>query len=669
MIKRQKFDFPQAYVYLGFIFILCIVIAYFDRFISLIGLVFLAYFIFYNYQLVKNKNEDFLLILKDLSIDMNEYTKQTMLDFPVPFLIMDEDGTIQWHNSTMAQLTNENNLIEKNLQDFFEKFELKIKLKDILPKEKEDVYMSENFSIEDNHYYIKTININKNPLNPSKYVVYFFDTTKEEKLHQDIRNIKPVILYIQVDNFDEVMDSTSQEFKPLLEADIERHIRSWAEKKEALIARLSRDRYLCIFSEPMLSVAEQEKFNLLDDMREIEFSNMMPVTISIGVSTYEHSLIETSKIAFSSLDMALGRGGDQAVCKIYDKTFFYGGRSKTVEKKNRVRARMIAHSLRDLIKKSSNVLVMGHKYPDLDALGSGMGIVGISKMLSTKANIVMASSNKSIDTLYEKIISIDAYKNVFVSPEHAHRYINPDTLLVIVDTHRLSLTEMPELVDKIKNVVMIDHHRRGLEFLDTTILSYHETYASSASELITELIQYVKDGSRIDTITAESLLSGITLDTKNFVFKTGVRTFEAAAFLRKNGADPLEIKKFFKGDYESFMIRNSCSQNVKIVNKLIAIASYDKKLKNPALIASQIADELLNIQGIEASFVIIESIDKFVQVSARSLEKVNVQVIMEKLGGGGHIDTAATQIRKKSLNEVIQMVEETAVNYIKEEEI
>lgn len=664
MNNKLRFNFPEVQLYLAFILVLCIIISYFDRQLGIFIFLILLYLIFYNSKVIKYKNNNLLVDLKNLSIDMDEVSKQTMLSLPIPLCIINPYGNIEWNNCKMATLFSQDNLINQNISDIFQDFDIN----SIIPSNEEHSRTIQNFVIQDKHYNIETINLTKNNSSAKKYVIYFFDITRELELIDEYNEIKPVVAFIQIDNFDDVLDSTANDFKPLLEADIERRIRSWIEKKDGILTKQSRDKFFCIFSEPMLKIAEDEKFNILDDIREIEFSNTIPVTLSIGVSTYEQSLNDTSKNAFSSLDMALGRGGDQAVCKIYDKTVFYGGKSKTVEKKTRVRARMVGHALRDLIKKSSNVLVMGHKYPDLDALGSCMGVSAMAKMLSTPVNIVLGSSNKSIDALYDKIISFDAYKNIFVSGEHVNKLIKDDTLLVIVDTHRASITEMPSLVDKINNIVLIDHHRRGVEFLEKTILSYHETYASSASEMITELIQYVKEGARIDVITAESLLSGITLDTKNFAFKTGVRTFEAAAFLRKNGADPIEIKKFFKGDYESFIIKANCIQNARIIDDVIAIASYNQKIKNPALIASQIADELLNIQGVQASFVIIESSDDFVQVSARSLERINVQVIMEKLGGGGHIDTAATQISQKSVDEVIELVEKTAKDYLKEEE-
>lgn len=346
-----------------------------------------------------------------------------------------------------------------------------------------------------------------------------------------------------MDNFNDVVESAADDFRPLLEADIERHIRFWVEKKDGVLTKLSKDKFFCVFNEPMLKQAEDEKFSILDDLREIELSNTIPVTLSIGASTYEQNLAYTNKNAMSALDMALGRGGDQAVCKIYDKTVFYGGKSKAVEKKTRVRARIVGHAMRDLIKKSSNVLVMGHSYPDLDAIGACMGIVAICNMLESPVKIVLSSSNKSIDDLYYKIKNTEGYKDIFITHDETSKYINEQTLLIVVDTNKASLTEMPQLTEIVDKIVLVDHHRRGIEFLDKAVLTFHETYASSASEMITELVQYVKDGAKLDVLTAEALLSGITLDTKILHLIQEFVLLKLQHFCRKNRSRSVRNKK------------------------------------------------------------------------------------------------------------------------------
>ncbi len=661
MTNKLRFNFPEIKLYWIVIAVYCGIITYYDKYIGIFSIILSIYLIYYNSRVMKYKNNDFLIDLKNLSIDMDEITKQTMLNFPVAFCIINDSGKIQWNNSKLALALSNDNLIDTDISDILD-VDLAKKL-----SENTDVFFEyKDYIINEKHYKIQVIDISKKQ-KIKKYAVYFFDTNEEFNILEQYNNIKPVFTFIQVDNFDEVLNSSADDFKPLLEADIERRIRYWLERKDGIFTKLSKDKYFCIFHEPMLKVAEEEKFNVLDDLREIEMSNTIPVTLSIGVSTYEKSLINTYKNAIAALDMALGRGGDQAVCKLHERTIFYGGKTKSVEKRTRVRARIVGRSMRDLFEKADNILIMGHTYPDLDSLGSCMGVYAIAQILNKEAKVILEKSNKSIEILFNKIRKTEGYESIFISHNEADSLVNDNTVLVVVDTHKASISEYPALVEKIDNIMMIDHHRRGMEFLEKANLIYHETYVSSASEMVTELIQYVEDDAKIDTITAESLLSGITLDTKNFAFKTGVRTFEAAAFLRKNGADPIEVKKLFQGDYESFLLRANCIQNAKIIEEKVAISSYGQKVANPSLTASQIADELLNIRGVQASFVIIEGLNEVIQVSARSLEKINVQIIMEMLGGGGHIDMAATQIKNSTLEEAITMVEEAVEKYFNDE--
>ena len=420
--------------------------------------------------------------------------------------------------------------------------------------------------------------------------------------------------------------------------------------------------------EKALRDLEADKFSILDEIRKIDHGNSLPLTLSIGAASMASDLSSTYKNSITSLDLALGRGGDQAVIRRDERSIFYGGRSKAVEKKTRVKARIIAHALRDLINESESVIIMGHHNPDLDSIGSAIGMYGICKMLSKKAHIVLDHPNSSIDVLYDRLKANDNFKSVFMAKEEALRVMTPSTLLIVVDTHRPSFTEHPALLDISERIVLIDHHRRGVEFIDKAVLVYHETYASSASEMVTELIQYVKDRPYIDTLIAESLLSGITLDTKNFTFKTGVRTFEAAAFLRKFGADTIAVKQLFQGDLDSFLVKAEGIKNAKILGGSIAITSCPENLENPSLIAAQIADELLNIRGVKASFTVAKRSDGLVFISARSLSDVNVHMLMEKLGGGGHIDTAGAQLKDVSTEEAVEKVEELIMEFLKEEE-
>lgn len=660
MSDKLKFNFPEANLYLAFIFTLSVVVGYYDLHLGFAAFLMLGYIFFYNMRMIKTKRSGLMVDLKNLSIDMDQAAKQTLLEFPVSMCMVDKDTRISWSNAIFSKMLGVENTIGMRLCEHLPKLDFKLHLS----KTGSEVSVADSYKIGSGYYDIRLVKISS--ASPEKkYIIYFFDVSGQIETMRKYDDLKPAVLCIQVDSYDEMINSTSDEFRPMLQAEVERRIRAFVENKNGIVSKRSGDKFLCMITDADFRKIEEEKFSILDDVREIEFSNTVPVTLSIGAANFDRNLIETYKSAMAELEIALGRGGDQAVCKIDDKTVFYGGKSRAVEKRTRVRARIVAHAIRDLVQNSSNVLIMGHKYPDLDAIGSAMGVHKMCRILKKPSNIILDSSNASVDELYKDIISRKEYRNTFLPHSEALRNVDDNTVLFVLDTHRPSITEMPEIIPKVKKTVLIDHHRRGIEFLQNAAITYHETYTSSTSEMVTELIQYIKEPAVIDAITANALLAGITLDTKNFSFNTGVRTYEAAAYLRRNLADPLQVKMYFRGDYESFVIRANCVQNARIVDGLYAISSYDKELKNASLIAAQIADELLNIQGIMASFVLITGSDGDIHVSARSLENMNVQLIMEKLGGGGHIDTAAAQIREKTVDEAVHIVENAVQEYVK----
>ena len=473
-------------------------------------------------------------------------------------------------------------------------------------------------------------------------------------------------ILIQTDSLDEVLDSTDEQNKPKITVEIDKLLKQWADKYQLALRKTAKDKYIAIATERDLLAMEENKFAILDDIRAIDFDNTIPVSISMGVSPHTNDLKETLLVAESALDIALARGGDQVAVKRDDKFSFYGGMSKAVEKKTRVKARIVSYALRDLMLESDNIIVMGHNYADLDAVGSALGVVAIAEMLEKPAKVVLTHSNSSIDVLYQRIKAHAKYKDIFITQGEARSLIKSRSLVVVVDTHRPSLTEYPELLTMSERVVVIDHHRRGEEFIENPVLVFHETYASSASEMVTELIQYIKERPVVNPMIAEALLSGITLDTKGFTFKTGVRTFEAAAFLRKHGADTVSVKTLFQGDMETFRVKADAMNRLKVIGDCAALTYCEKTMENPQLAASKIADELLNLKGIQASFVLAEDFSEEIQVSARSLGKINVQVIMERLGGGGHMETAATQMKNTAMTDAIDKVEEQIMIYLKE---
>lgn len=599
--------------------------------------------------------------VETFNMTMDYKTRQSISNLNLPLCMCNTEGIIVWYNKKFSEMVGKKGLFGDKINDYFYEIEL-----DIIMEHANGFVEIDN---REDRYFKAIYTLNKAKEEKDNTVmIYFQDITDLENMKQLYEHSKPVVITANVDSFDEVFDSTDEKNRPQLEAEIERLMKKWAEEHKLAIRKISKDKYFIVTTEDELIKMEEERFAILDNIRSIDIKNLIPISISMGVSPFVNSLRETQLISNSALDIALGRGGDQVAIKRNDKYIFYGGKSKAIEKKTRVKARIIGYALRDLLNESKNVLVMGHQFPDLDSLGASLGVVAIAEMLGKEAKIVIESPNSSIDVLYDRIKSSEEYGHVFIKSEEAMRYMTNDTLLVVVDTHNPKFTEVPRLVEKSEKIVVIDHHRRGPEFIEKAVLVYHETYASSASEMVTELVQYIKERPKLNPQAAEALLSGITLDTKNFSFKTGVRTFEAAAFLRKHGADTVSVKTLFQGDMESFVIKAEALNKVRIFEEKIAITYCPKTMDNPQLIASQIADELLNLKGVQASFVIASSRSKEVQISARSLGDINVQVIMEKLGGGGHIETAGTQIRDITIEEALEKVEEQISLYLKEEE-
>lgn len=658
-----KVNVPESKVYIALVGILGLALSYFDLYMGIGTFILLAYLIFHDYRISQNRRSQWTQYIENLSLHLDRTARYALLDFPLGICILDAAGVLKWYNGSFASIVGEEDILELPFHAVMRELDLE----KILSSE-EDGVKETNLQYRQKYYRVRCHRMTEEG-GERAYVLYFFDDTTMENLKQNYLMEKPVIINIQIDSFDEVLSSAPEDMRPLIEADVDRTLKAWSNRHQGIYRKVSNDKIMIIIYEKELLKMESEKFSILDEIRKIEHANTLPVTISIGAASTVESLEAAYKSSLSSLDLALGRGGDQAVIRRNERSTFYGGKSKAVEKKTRVKARIIAHALRDLINESENVLIMGHHYPDLDAIGSAVGLYGICQMLNKKANIVLDRPNTSIDVLYDRLQRNEAFRGVFLNKEESLREVNRNTLLIVCDTHRPSFTEYPKLIEVCEKIVLVDHHRRGEEFLDKAVLIYHETYASSASEMVTELIQYVKERPYIDALTAESLLSGISLDTKSFTFKTGVRTFEAAAFLRKFGADTIAVKQLFQGDLDSFLVRAEGIKTAKILGGCIAITTCPENLVNPPLIAAQIADELLNIRGVKASFCLAKKSDGIVFISARSLGDINVHLLMEKLGGGGHIDVAGAQLTDLSTEEAAEKVEELVMEFLKEEQI
>ncbi len=470
---------------------------------------------------------------------------------------------------------------------------------------------------------------------------YWLDITESEQMRQTLDMTRPAVAILMIDNYEDLMKACPESKRSALLADIEGKLNDWCADSGGLLLGYDRDRYLFVMEEKDFAVYAEKKFDVLDSVRTVE-SGGVSATLSIGVGRDGDSFDGLFKNADLALEMALSRGGDQAVVKDRNNFEFYGGRSKTTEKRTKVKSRVMANALRELIDDARNVYVMGHKYADMDSLGAAAGICCISRKLGKKAQIVIDTENNAAHPVLRALQQMPEYAGVFVNGDTAFLHAQPDTLLVVVDTNRPDSVESEPLLESCTRVAVIDHHRRGSSYIDKMTLNYHEPYASSASELVTELMQYLLEPSDILKCEAEALLAGIVLDTKNFTNRTGGRTFEAAAYLRRAGADTQDVQRMFQSDLDAMVTRYAIMRQAEIYHGDIAIVAADEAYDR--VTAAKAADELLTIRGIRASFVLYRK-DDGVYMSARSLGEVNVQVILEALGGGGNSTTAGGQAK------------------------
>lgn len=472
-------------------------------------------------------------------------------------------------------------------------------------------------------------------------MIHFIDMTHYENLKDLYNNEKLCIAIVNVDNFDELTSSAGEDREMEISGEIDRLVRNWANGMDAGIARYKDHQYEIILTQKNYKCLVNNKFSVLDEAREIETEADFPVTLSIGIGVCGKTPAESEAYAQDALDLALGRGGDQAVVKNVKTLEYYGGKTQSVEKSNKGKSRIIAHALKLLMSQSSKVFIMGHKNPDMDCFGASLGIHRVAASISKEAYVVIDSYNDALTSIYDDAKDTGEYS--FISSEKALSLLDSNSLVVILDTHRPALTTCRELVERAEKTVVIDHHRKAEDAISETILTYMESYASSTSELVTEVVQYACEKKSLSKMEADALLAGIMVDTNRFAVKAGVRTFEAASWLRRNGADLEKVRGYFQADSESFRMRASCIANAEFYEGGIAMSICTGHNPNSQIINSQVADELLTIKGIRASFVAGQNECGRTVVSARSLGDVNVQLIMEKFGGGGHLNTAGTQ--------------------------
>ena len=615
------------------------------------------------------------LILNDLICSATQYgqVQKTLLDeFSIPYALLDSDGRLIWMNEEFSLTVGKDKDYRKNIQTLFPEIHSGTMpgLKGV--KEIEIHYEDKDFCARLQRVSVQSLEDAVNILEIPKdrnYVIalYLFDNTELNHYIQENQDQKMVPGLIYLDNYDEALDSVEEVRRSLLVALIDRKITKYISNYDGIVKKFETDKYFIIIKNKYLKELQANRFSLLEEVKAVNIGNEMSVTLSIGIGVNGGSYQQNYEFSRIAIELALGRGGDQAVVKENDKISYYGGKSQQMEKNTRVKARVKAQALREFIENSEEVVVMGHKITDIDSLGSAVGIYRAAKMLDKKAHIVLGDINSSIRPWVNMFRnSRDFDEDMFVTHEQAEAIVNPQTVLVVVDTNRPSLCECESLLDMTKVIVILDHHRRCSDVIENAVLSYIEPFASSACEMVAEILQYFTDDVRLKTVEADCIYAGIIVDTNNFVAKTGVRTFEAAAYLRRSGADVTRVRKLFRDDITSYKARAEAVRHAEIFMREYAISRCpSENLESPTVVGAQAANELLNIVGIKASFVLTEFQGK-IYISARAIDEVNVQIIMERLGGGGHQNIAGAQLADMTMSEAINKLKEVLTKMTEE---
>ncbi|MFR1789086.1 MAG: DHH family phosphoesterase [Clostridium sp.] len=642
---KQKLKIYRSLLILIVVIIFTIILYYF-RYFYLASTILIVYLAFKEYLNIENEiqNEKMNTLTDEIKANIND----NISNMSYPIALIDNEGNILWANKRLKEELNLLDLQEQNILSIGRNLDLHKLLKC-------DKDLGQRVKIKDTFYSIYANNISGENIkyNEAKYLVYFNEVSNL----RDLYSTRESIMLIEVDNLSEALERTDEANRPMLAAEVEKAINSYSKKLKAMIIKYEYNKYCLSVQDKYINDEINCKFNILDEISNIDRGNKLEVTLSIGIGRGGDNPQENYNNAMTARELALGRGGDQAVIKNNEKITFFGGNSRELEKRTRVRARVIAQALRELIFESSNIFIMGHKNPDMDSLGASIGLWSSIRQLGKNCNIIIDNDITAIDYYMTKLKKDDKYDNLFISSEEAEKNINDKTLLIIVDVHNKGYVNNLDIVERINRKIIIDHHRRSPDIIEGALLNYIEVYASSTSEMVTELIQYMLQKPRIPKIIAEGLLGGIFMDTKGFQFKSGVRTFDAAAFLRSLGADTIEVKKMFTDSLDDYLFISDTIRNAE-VHENLAIAVCPSDVNNTVIVA-RAADELLGISGIDVCFVLCNINDSII-ISGRSTGEVNVQVILEELGGGGHMNMAGAKL-ECTIDEAVNLLKE-AIN-------
>ena len=625
---------------------------------------------FYNKPLVMNE-------LISFATEYGQIQKKLLRELDIPYALLDDTGKVMWTNHAFEAVIHQPRGYSKSITSLFPTI-----TRDRLPDDSgvdeaqyelnydgcEYVARFKKISLKDMVEHSDMIDAKG--YNGYLIAVYLFDETALHIALKEVDDQSLSVGMIYLDNYDEALESVEEVRRSLLVALIDRKINKYISALDGIVKKLEKDKYLVILRKKAIAQLQASRFDLLEEVKTVNIGNEMAVTLSIGIGLDGLSYAQNYEFARNAIDLALGRGGDQAVLKTLERITYYGGKSQQVEKSTRVKARVKAHALREIISAKDRVIVMGHRMADVDSFGAAVGIYRIAQTLGRKAHIVLNNATTSVQPLVELFHNNPEYDDdMIVDSQQAIELAGNNVVLVVVDVNKPSITECPELLRFCKSVVVLDHHRQGTETIENATLSYVEPYASSSCEMVSEILQYIHDNIRMRPEEADCMYSGIMIDTNNFASKTGVRTFEAAAFLRRSGADVTRVRKLFREDAAEYKARADAVSQAEIYKKYFAISiCTGEDLQSPIIVWAQAANELLNIKGIKASFVLTDYQGK-IYVSARSIDEVNVQIIMEKMGGGGHMSIAACQMEGTGIIEAIGILKGTIDSMLEHGEI
>ena len=672
-LKGRLKRYVQTSLYLGFLLIVVNLLVYLLSVPA--GLVVTGFAVLYFGVVLALQFYSKPVIINELVSFATQYgqiQRVLLREFMIPYAILDDEGYIIWTNRAFEKAVHKEKGYRKSITSLFPSI-----TREKLPGESE--FAEVNLTFENNFYSAKMRKIPMREMVDSSDIVeaeeykgylvafYLFDETALKIALKEVEDQSLAVGLIYLDNYDEALESVEEVRRSLLIALIDRKINKYIAAQDGICKKMEKDKYMVVLRRKAAEVLQEEKFDILEEVKTVNIGNEMAVTISIGLGVDGYTYAQNYEFARNAIDLALGRGGDQAVVKTPRNITYFGGKSQQVEKNTRVKARVKAQALREIISGKERVLIMGHRIPDADSFGAAVGIYRIAKTLDREAHIVLSGVGATIQPVLDLFKSHDGYRDsVIIDGQQAMELAGSNTVLVVVDVNKPSITECPELLRICKSIVVLDHHRPGSEAVENATLSYVEAYASSTCEMVSEILQYIGESIRITAEEANCMYSGMMIDTNNFTAKTGVRTFEAAAFLRRNGADVTKVRKLFREDAIEYKTKADAVSQAEIYKHAFAISiCKSENIQSPTVVGAQAANELLNIKGVKASFVLTDYQNQ-VFISARSIDEVNVQVIMEKMGGGGHLGIAGCQLTGVSVFEGIGLLKGTLDKMINE---